>query len=179
MALNVIDIQDQLVGKFGEDLSNFRMEHDILTLEATPQSAKEVIRYVKEDAVLRFNYLTDLCGVHYPDNSQEAQFAVVYLLHNWMDNIRVRVKAYLSASNVQIETLTDIFAAANWMERETYDFFGIVFKGHPNLTRILNDKGMTVFPMRKEYALEDAGRYDKDDRFFGRTTNNYEPKEQK
>ncbi|NDW08915.1 NADH-quinone oxidoreductase subunit C [Dysgonomonas sp. 520] len=176
MALETTDIQNRIIEKFADRVSDFRMEYDILTFEAAPEIAKEVIRYMKEDEVLRFNFLTDLCGVHYPDNDKEFQFAVVYLLHNWIDNVRVRIKSYIDADKVEIATVSDIFASANWMERETYDFYGIVFTGHPNMKRILNDNHMVVFPMRKEYPMEDSGRSDKDDRFFGRTTNNYQPK---
>lgn len=175
MALEIQDIQSKITDKFGTDISNFRMEYDILTFDASPNAINEIIRYMHQDEVLRFNFLTDLCGIHYPDNDKERQFAVTYLLHNWIDNIRVRIKTYLSADKIEIATVTDVFATANWMERETYDFFGIKFVGHPNLKRILNDEGMKSFPLRKEYPLEDAGRSDKDDRFFGRTTNNYQP----
>lgn len=167
-------IQNSLSDIFGNDVFDFRMEHDIFTFEVSSDKVKEIIRYMKDDKILQFNFLTDLCGVHYPDNDKKRQFAVVYLLHNWIDNIRVRIKTFLSSDMIIIPTITDVFAAANWMERETYDFYGIIFDGHPNLKRILNDNGMTVFPMRKEYPLEDAGRSDKDDRFFGRTTNNYQ-----
>lgn len=176
MALDVTEIQDRVTEKFGADVFSFRMEHDILTFEASSSQIKNVIAYMKEDQKLRFNFMTDLCGVHYPDNKKEAQFAVVYLLHNWIDNVRVRVKTFLNGDKPEVDTTVDIFAAANWMERETYDFYGINFLGHPNLKRILNDEGMISFPMRKEYPLEDPGRTDKDDRFFGRTPNNYEPK---
>ena len=72
----------------------------------------------------------------------------------------------------QVDTIIDLFSCANWMERETWDFYGIVFKGHPQLKRILNMDEMISFPMRKEFPLEDSGRTDKDDRFFGRTTIN-------
>jgi NADH-quinone oxidoreductase subunit C len=70
--------------------------------------------------------------------------------------------------NPEIHTITEIYAGANWMERETYDFYGVIFKGHPDLRRILNEDSMDYFPLRKEYHLEDATREDKDDRFFGR-----------
>jgi NADH-quinone oxidoreductase subunit C len=72
---------------------------------------------------------------------------------------------------LEYETLTGIFSAANWMEREAYDFFGIRFKGHPNLKRILNVEDMDYFPMRKEYKLEDETRTDKNDTMFGRFGN--------
>jgi NADH-quinone oxidoreductase subunit C len=78
------------------------------------------------------------------------------------------LKVFLSKDNLEIDSLTSIYAGANWMERETYDFYGIAFKGHPNMSRILNEDSMDYFPMRKEYHLEDATREDKDDRFFGR-----------
>mgnify|MGYP000959001149 CR=1 FL=1 len=176
MALEINTIQNKITEKFGADATNFRMEEDIFTFEVTPSVLKEVIRFMRDDDALRFNFLTDLCGVHYPDNAKEAQFAVVYLLHNWVDNVRVRVKTFLDADKVEVDTVSDVFASANWMERETYDFYGVIFIGHPNQKRILNDEGMTSFPMRKEFPLEDGGRTDKDDRFFGRTPYNYEPK---
>ena len=71
-----------------------------------------------------------------------------------------------------MQSVIDLFAGANWMERETWDFYGIIFKGHPQLKRLLNMDEMVSFPMRKEFPLEDSGRTDKDDRFFGRTVAN-------
>jgi NADH-quinone oxidoreductase subunit C len=64
--------------------------------------------------------------------------------------------------------VTSLYAAANWMERETFDFYGIIFTGHPNLRRILNADEMDYFPLRKEFPLEDATRSDKEDKYFGR-----------
>lgn len=175
MALTNTDIQNKLTEKFGNAVSKFRMEYDILTFDSEPSIIVNLIRFMHKDELLKFNFLTDLCGMHYPDNDKQAQFAVVYLLHNWIDNMRVRIKVYLDGDQPEVDTLSDVFKAANWMERETYDFFGIKFTGHPNLKRILNVDSMTSFPLRKEHPLEDAGRTDKDDRFFGRTPSNYEP----
>ncbi|GAB6008494.1 NADH-quinone oxidoreductase subunit C [Dysgonomonas reticulitermitis] len=175
MALEITEIQNKIIEKFDSEAFSFRMEQDILTFEVSPSVIKDVIRFMKDNEALRFNFLTDLCGVHYPDNAKDAQFAVVYLLHNWIDNVRVRVKTFLNGEAPEVDSVVEVFAAANWMERETYDFYGINFVGHPNQKRILNDEGMVSFPMRKDHPLEDAGRTDKDDRFFGRTPNNYEP----
>jgi len=174
MALETTIIESKIKEKFEDKVSGFRLEQDILTFEASPEIIKDLIGFMKDDETLRFNFMTDLCGVHYPDNNEDSQFAVVYLLHNWIDNIRVRIKAFLDGKNPEVDTMVSVFAAANWMERETYDFYGINFIGHPNQKRILNDEGMVSFPMRKDHPLEDAGRTDKDDRFFGRTPNNYE-----
>ncbi len=122
---------------------------------------------MKEDQVLRVDFLTNIAGVHYP-TAENREFAVVYQLHSLVHNLRIRVKAFVPLSNPSILSLTDIYSGANWMERETFDFYGIQFINHPNLTRILNEEDMDYHPMRKEYQLEDATRMDKDNRFFGR-----------
>ena len=172
MALESAVIEDKLTGKFGDKATGFVQIKDILSFEVAADVANDAIRFLKEDALLRFNFLTDVCGVHYPDNDKERQFAVVYHLHNWMDNVRVRVKCFLDGDKPEVDTVTNLFLGANWQERETYDFYGIIFKGHPQLKRILNMDEMESFPMRKEFPLEDGGRTDKDDRFFGRSTDN-------
>lgn len=176
MALETTYIQDKLTEKFNSGVSGFRMEHDILTFDVKSSVINDVMTFLSKSEDMRFDFLTDLCGMHYPENDIESRFAVVYLLHDWRENVRLRIKAYLNGDKPEISTVTDVFKAANWMERETYDFFGINFIGHPNMKRILNVDSMTSFPMRKEYPLEDAGRSDKDDRFFGRTPHNYQPK---
>jgi len=85
--------------------------------------------------------------------------------------VRIRVKTFLT-ENPETDTISDLFLCANWMEREAWDFYGIHFKGHPQLKRILNMNEMVSHPMRKEFPMEDGGRTDKDDRFFGRTSSN-------
>lgn len=173
MALETSVIQEKLTDKFGDKVTGFVQQLDIFSFEIEASALNDVMRYLKEDPVLRFNFLTDLCGVHYPDAETERQLAMVYHMHNWFDNVRIRFKSFLSGDKPEIDTVTNLFLSANWQERETYDFFGIVFKGHPQLKRILNMDEMTSFPMRKEFPLEDGGRTDKDDRFFGRTNDNY------
>ena len=116
--------------------------------------------------------MTDLCAIHYPDNEVDRQFVVVYHMHNWYDNKRIKIKAFINGEKPEIKTISNIFLCTNWMERETYDFYGIDFIGHPQLKRILNMDEMISFPMRKEFPMEDGGRTDKDDRFFGRTIDN-------
>ncbi|WP_243348898.1 NADH-quinone oxidoreductase subunit C [Parabacteroides sp. FAFU027] len=157
-------IIDFLIPDFSEKILLVDESADILTLIVDSSAAKNIIRTLKEQ--LNFFFLTDLCGIHYPE--QEKELGVIYHLHNLLDNKRIRIKAFVTKENPQVESLTDIFSGANWMERETYDFYGIEFTGHPNLKRILNVDYMDYFPMRKEYPLEDATRTDKDDKFFGR-----------
>lgn len=172
MALETSVIQEKLVDKFGDKVTGFLQQKDIFSFEIAPDYMSAVMQFLKEDPTLRFNFLTDLCGVHYPDNDIDRQFAVVYHMHNWYDNVRIKFKCFLNGEAPEIDTATNLFLGANWQERETYDFYGIIFKGHPQLKRILNMDEMVSFPMRKEFPLEDGGRTDKDDRFFGRVTDN-------
>ncbi|RED25135.1 NADH dehydrogenase subunit C [Flavobacterium cutihirudinis] len=172
MALENTLIQDKLIETFDTNVFNFQQERDIFSIETTADKITALILFLKNDADLQFHFLTDLCGVHYPDNEQDRQFAIVYHLHNWIENKRIRIKVYLDGEKPEIKSITNIFLSSNWMERETYDFYGINFIGHPQLKRILNMDEMVSFPMRKEFPMEDSGRTDKDDRFFGRTTTN-------
>ena len=159
-------ITGKLKSIFRKDILEVDHSTDMLTFTVTSPVIHEVIRVLKEDDQLQFTFLTDLCGVHYPDRG--LPFGVIYHLHNLTENKRIRIKTFVTLANPGLASVTDLFAAANWMERETYDFYGIQFEGHPNLTRILNVEYMDYFPMRKEYPLEDGTREDKDDRFFGR-----------
>ena len=159
-------ITDLLHKHFSHDILEKETGGDILTVIVTSPVIHDVIRFLKETENMNFNFLTDLCGIHYPDRG--LPLGVVYHLHNLSENKRIRVKTFVTVSNPTIPTVTDLFSTANWMERETYDFYGILFEGHPNLKRILNVEYMDFFPMRQEYPLEDPTREDKDDRYFGR-----------
>jgi len=116
---------------------------------------------------LNFHFLTDVCGIHYPDN-KEKELGVIYHLHNMVENVRIRLKTFMPREGAEVESLVDLFAGANWMERETYDFFGIKFTGHPDLRVILNMPDLGYHPLLKEYRLEDGTRTDKNDLMFGR-----------
>jgi NADH-quinone oxidoreductase subunit C len=172
MSLETTEIQDKLVDAFGESTFHFNQDAAIFSFEVAADKITAIILFLKNDPSLRFHFLTDLCGVHYPDNVIERQFAVVYHMHNWYENKRIKIKVFINGETPEIKTLTNIFPSSNWMERETYDFYGINFIGHPQLKRILNMDEMVSHPMRKEFPMEDGGRTDKDDRFFGRTQSN-------
>ncbi len=158
-------LKNQLTEKFGEQLL-FENPHGTLTITFQAEQILKVLLYLKEE--LGFNFLTFLSGVHFPDRKEE-ELGVIYQMHNLIENFRLRLKVFVPISKPDVFTATQLFPGANWMERETYDYFGINFIGHPNLTRILNPDEMTYFPMRKEYKLEDAQRTDKDDEMFGRS----------
>lgn len=167
MALTNEYIKQRLTEKFGEQVSGFEEPYGMLTFEAPKEMNLKVLNFLYDDPQLMFRFMTDLCAVHYPDN-KGRELAVVYHLHNLADNVRIRFKVFTDINIPEIYTATGLFSAANWMERETYDFYGVNFVGHPNLKRILNVDEMDYFPMRKEFPLEDQTRVDKDDEMFGR-----------
>ncbi len=151
--------------KFEGEIVEAGMLNDFFTLILKKEKIVDIIDRLYHHPDTKFQYLTTLFAVHYPDQNQ---LAVVYQLHNLETNQRIRLKIFLPIGDPSVQTLTTVFSAANWMERETYDFFGVIFKGHPNLKRILNVEDMLIFPMRKEYPLEDQTREDKNDLMFGR-----------
>lgn len=155
------DLQD----KFGAAIQNVEEPYGLLTFTTTKDQLLSILSYLNENDSYRFRFLTDVCGVHY---SEQKQFAVVYHLHSMEANFRIRLKVFIPESNPRIPTVCKLYKSANWQERETYDFFGIIFEGHPNLKRILNVDDMLAFPMRKEHPLEDPNRIDKNDSYFGR-----------
>ena len=161
--------QDKILSLLGEKYADQILHagtvFDFFTITLKKDKIVEVIRDLYHHPETQFQYLTTLCGIHYPELEQ---IAIMYQLHNLYTNVRLRLKIYLPVASPTVPTLTPVFAAANWMERETYDFYGVVFEGHPNLKRILNVDEMIIFPMRKEYPLEDQVRQGKNDSMFGR-----------
>jgi NADH-quinone oxidoreductase subunit C len=167
MSLSNDHIRNKLIEKFNDQVSGFEETYGMLGFEAPKELNLKVLNFLYDDEELKFRFLTDLCGVHY-QGKKDRELAVVYHLHNLEDNIRIRFKVFTNMNRPDIYTATGLFSSANWMERETYDFYGINFIGHPNLKRILNVDEMDYFPLRKQYPLEDQSRVDKDDEMFGR-----------
>ena len=159
-------VLEAITREFPESVISSSEPYGMLTIEVKKDDIKKIIHYLK-DSSLEINFLTDVCGIHYPE-FPEKEIGVVYHLHNMMTNFRLRLKIFMSRENIEVDSLTDLDAGANWMERETYDFYGIKFKGHPDLRPILNMEDLGYHPMLKEYRLEDGTRTDKNDSMFGR-----------
>ena len=160
-------IKQRLTEKFGDVLTDWQEPYGMLTFTAQKDFNLKVLQFLFDDTELRFRFLTDLQAVHYPDRKGE-ELAVVYHLHNLVDNVRIRFKVFADITKPDVFSASYLYQSANWMERETYDFYGVNFIGHPNLIRILNVDEMDYFPMRKEFPLEEQTRVDKDDEMFGR-----------
>ena len=158
-------VEEKLNEKFPGELVKAELLYNFPVITIKSHSSHDILKFLKEDSEFNFHFLTDLTGMQTED---EKELGVIYHLHNMPKNIRLRVKTFIPMSSPDIKSVTDLWAGANWMERETYDFFGVKFTGHPNLVRILNVDEMDIFPLRKEYPLEDQTRDDKSDKMFGR-----------
>jgi len=160
------EIQKSLEDHFGSNVIGFETAYDFPVIIVKKSAVVPVIKFLYDNDRYQFRYLTTMCGLHYPENKQP--FGMMYQVHSLVHNLRIRLKAFTTVDDLEYDSLIPVFPAANWMEREAYDFYGFRFNGHPNLKRILNVEDMDYFPMRKEYPVEDLTRYDKDDTMFGR-----------
>lgn len=156
--------------KFGASIINIIEATSELTLEVKREALRDVCRILRDDPIFSFEQLIDLCGVDYQDYRAGApdgprsgpRFAVTIHLLSIKRNRRVRVRALLDDEWPRVDSVVDIWAAANWFEREAFDLFGLVFEGHPDLRRILTDYGFIGHPFRKDFPLigEVEMRYD-------------------
>jgi len=147
-----------LLQNFKEELEGATDHRGDLEVVVKAGRIREIIRFLKHD--LGFNMMMDLFGMDYLkwDPPTPERFAVIYNLYQMTTKRRVRVKVYLSEVNPEIDSLHDIFKMANWFEREAWDMYGIVFKGHPNLVRILCHGEFVGHPMRKDYPADQYQR---------------------
>ncbi len=160
-------LRDTILGQFGSQVLSIEETYCTLDIVVEKSIIIDLIKWLKSHEILQVNFLTSLCGVHFPEQT-DRELAVVYHLHSFINNIRFRIHVFLPAAKPEIPTLTTIFLAANWMERETFEFYGVKFIGHPDLRIILNVEDMDYHPLLKQYPLVDATRTDKDDKYFGR-----------
>jgi NADH-quinone oxidoreductase subunit C len=136
--------------KLGAFVQSAAVRYGELTLGVARDDIAPVLRFLRDDGRCRFEVLIDICGVDYPERTQ--RFEVVYHLLSPRLNQRIRVK--LSTDEAKpVASAVEVFAAANWFEREAYDMYGILFTGHPDLRRLLTDYGFQGFPLRKDFPL--------------------------
>jgi NADH-quinone oxidoreductase subunit C len=160
-------VESKLRSKFGAAIEAVEHHYDFPVFYIASNKIYDILSFLYNDSELEFKFLTTMCGMNYPDKPNQ-ELGLVYQLHNLPKNWRIRIKTTFPISNPNVASITPIYATANWMEREAFDFYGIIFDGHPDLRRILNMDEMNYHPLRKEYPLEDELREDKNDKMFGR-----------
>ena len=128
---------------------------DSVVVEVTPENLESTLSRLKNDAVFNCAMLIDVTGIDYLEypTPHKCRFHVVYTLRNWQDNLLIQVRTGVPDPQVGISTATHLWGSANWGEREVYDQYGIVFKGHPDLRRILNHWQFEGHPLRKDFPL--------------------------
>lgn len=168
MELTNENVLGKIISEFGEENIWDAMNPDgIMTITTNRESIHGLIKYLRDDEELQISFMTTMAGIHYPGKGDQ-EMCMMYQLHSLRHNYRIRIKVYMPANDPVLPTMTDLYATANWMEREAFDFYGFKFIGHPNLTRILNIEEMEYHPMLKQYPLEDQTREDKINTYFGR-----------
>ncbi len=160
-------VAEELIKQFGDAILSSDEPYGMLTIVTEPSQILNIVLWLKNHSTIKAHFLTDICGSHFPAVPGK-ELCTIYHMQSMINNFRIRLKCFMPIENPVVPSLTSAFPAANWMERETYDFYGIQFEGHPNLKRILNVDEMDYFPLRKEFPLEDGTRTDKEDKYFGR-----------
>jgi NADH-quinone oxidoreductase subunit C len=131
-------------------VAEWHVAYDELSVRVAPGDIVPFVEFLRDDPRLEFVNLTDICGVDWPQ--REKRFDVVYHLLSPRQNLRIRVKV-MTDEATPVPSLTGLFPGADWFEREAYDFYGILFTGHPDLRRILTDYGFDGHPLRKDFPL--------------------------
>ena len=128
-----------------------------LTIIVAPSDLEEVMLKLRDDTTTSFEQCVDLCGVDYStyhNDYEGKRFAVVYHILSYKHNRRLRVKTFAENDDFPVvKSMTSVWAGLNWFEREAFDFFGIIFEGHPDLRRILTDYGFIGHPFRKDFPI--------------------------
>ena len=144
------DIEKLINSELATKIQNSFIKNSELTIEINENDLIEVIQFLKSNEKCKFRQLIDIAGVDYPDS--EKRFQLVYLLLSHENNIRIKVSTQFQLNQI-INSITKIFPSANWMEREVFDMYGIKFKNHPDLRRILTDYGFKGHPLRQDFPL--------------------------
>jgi NADH-quinone oxidoreductase subunit C len=155
------DLGDHITSALPAGVTSSEISHGQLIVRVEREQIVRVMSFLRDDPACRFEIMIDLCGVDYPDRPQ--RFEVVYNLLSLKHNHRIRVKVATDEEN-PVPSITGIYSAAGWFEREAWDLFGIYFADNPDLRRLLTDYGFEGHPLRKDFPLTGyvEVRYDED-----------------
>ena len=142
------ELEDFLISKFSDEITSAYISHDQLTVSINVSSLEEITSFLKLNSVCQFRTLIDITAVDYPE--EEYRFQLIYHYLSMHQNIRIRIKIPLKDEGI-VPSITSVFPAANWFEREVFDMYGILFGNHPDMRRLLTDYGFKGHPLRKDF----------------------------
>ena len=143
-------IEKTINSELSSKIQNTTINHKELLIEIDEKDLIDVVQFLKSNENCRFRQLIDIAGVDYPEDEKRFELIYLFLSHEHNTRIKLLIKFQL---NQTINSITKIFSSANWMEREVFDMYGIKFKNHPDLRRILTDYGFKGHPLRKDFPL--------------------------
>ncbi len=150
MSLNLQKIENFINSELSSKIQNSLIKNDELLIQIEENNLVDVVQFLKSNENCKFKQLIDIAGVDYPENEKRFELIYLFLSHERNLRIKILIKFQIDQS---ISSLTKIFPSANWMEREVFDMYGIKFKNHPDLRRILTDYGFKGHPLRKDFPL--------------------------
>ena len=147
---NLLKLEKFINSELSSKIHSSVVENNELLIEIKPTDLTDVVQFLKSNDKCKFRQLIDIAGVDYPD--EQKRFCLIYLFLSHENNTRIKILLKFEINETVI-SLTKIFPSANWMEREVFDMYGIKFKNHPDLRRILTDYGFKGHPLRKDFPL--------------------------
>ena len=147
---DLVDLEKKINSELTTKINSSKISHEQIYLNVDSPDLIEVLSFLKTNNQTKFKQLIDITAVDYPENSK--RFKLVYLLLSHEFNNRVLLDCFINENEI-VPSLTPLYPAANWMEREVFDMYGIKFKDHPDLRRILTDYGFEGHPLRKDFPL--------------------------
>ena len=158
---NLVDLEKKINSELTTKINSSFIKYDQIYVNVNSSDIIEVITFLKTNNKTKFKQLIDITAVDYPENSK--RFKLVYLLLSHEYNLRIILDSFINENEI-VPTLTSLFPSANWMEREVFDMYGVKFKNHPDLRRILTDYGFEGHPLRKDFPItgHNEVRYDEE-----------------
>ena len=147
---NLIDLEKKINSELTTKIKKTEIRHEQLYINIDNEDLTDVTLFIKSNKNTKFRQLIDITVVDYPENAQRFKIVYLFLSHEFNQRI---ILSYLINENEVISSLTPIYPAANWMEREVFDMYGVKFKDHPDMRRILTDYGFEGHPLRKDFPL--------------------------
>ena len=144
-------VLERLKSRFAESILEANEFRGELTIVVPKERIVVMCRFLKEDPQLQFDLLADVCGIDM--YTATKRFGVIYNLYSLKNKNRIRLKVFIEEDDLKVPTLTGVYGTANWHERETFDMFGIIFEGHPDLRRVYMPEDFEHYPLRKDFPL--------------------------